>query len=102
MWRLDDIPDGDAVALEDGKRRLIAVRRGGDVFVYLNNCPHRYWPLDYKPGQFLNAEKTHILCANHGALFDIETGACVSGACGGKGLRPVAVTVKDGEITLAD
>ena len=103
LCRLDEIEDGASqrfTATIGGTRKsVLAVRRGGRVHAYINSCPHIGAPLDFLPGRFLNAEGTHILCANHGALFRIEDGHCVSGPCAGDGLKPVETSV-EGEIVF--
>ena len=86
------------VTLAERSIQVMAVRRGGTVNVYVNSCPHVGAPLDMRAGRFLNAEKTHILCANHGALFRIDDGVCVHGPCTGQALEPVPVTVRDGRV----
>ena len=98
LCALADIPDGGSLRIEAAGmgRGCLAVRRGGRVFVYVNRCPHIGAPLDFRPGQFLNLEKTHILCANHGALFNIRDGCCVAGPCAGERLQAVAVEVRNG------
>lgn len=97
LCRLGDIADGGAAAFtaELGGRptAVMALRRGGHVFVYVNSCPHIGAPLDMPPGRFLSLDKTHILCSNHGALFRIEDGHCVWGPCAGRALAPVAVSI---------
>ncbi|MDP6603927.1 MAG: Rieske 2Fe-2S domain-containing protein [Rhodospirillales bacterium] len=103
LCRLDDIEDGGSAALEAeiaGQcESLIAVRRGRRVFLYRNTCPHQELPLDFTPGQFLDAERTHILCSNHGALFRIEDGVCVWGPCLDARLRPIKTRV-EGETVI--
>ena len=97
LCALTDIPDG-------GSERIggyLAVRRGPSVFVYVNRCPHIGAPLDFRPGQFLNLEKTHILCSLHWALFNIEDGLCVAGPCAGDRLQAVATEVRDGVLYVA-
>ena len=42
-----------------------------------------------------------IACSWHGALFDIDTGACVGGPCVGQALRPWPVVALDGFIVTA-
>ncbi|MSO93453.1 MAG: Rieske (2Fe-2S) protein [Rhodospirillales bacterium] len=104
LCRLDDIADGDSnrfVAEMGGVRRgYLAVRQGPRVFVYGNSCPHIGAPLDFLPGEFLNAEKTHIMCSTHGALFRIEDGYCISGPCAGKSLIPAPAEVREGIVYL--
>lgn len=104
LCRLDAIPDGGSkgfVEDVDGLRQLLmAIRRGRRVFVYRNSCPHVGAPLDFRPGRFLNAEGTHILCANHGALFRIEDGFCLSGPCAGESLKPVKNRIAGGVVLI--
>lgn len=104
LCALDDITEGKSARFQatvDGTpRQLIAIRKGESVYLYINSCPHIGAPLDFKPGQFLNLERTHILCANHGALFDIETGDCISGPCAGEPLTPVKSRIKNGQVFI--
>jgi len=99
---LDDVDDGgskgftaDTVA---GKRALMVIRRGEEVFAYVNSCPHIGSPLDLQPGRFLNREGTLILCTTHGALFRIEDGFCVFGPCAEKSLISVKTEIRDGAV----
>ena len=102
---LDDIPDGDSAAIETKIERkrafLIAVRRGNDVRLYINSCPHIGSPLDFEPGNFLTPARDKIICSTHGALFEIDSGLCVHGPCEGKSLEPVPSRVSDGKVWLA-
>ena len=68
---------------------VFAVRREGEVFVYLNRCPHRGVALEWQPDQFLDPSASLIQCATHGALFLIESGECVAGPCAGQSLRAI-------------
>jgi nitrite reductase/ring-hydroxylating ferredoxin subunit len=70
-------------------RKLLAVRRDGRAYVYLNNCPHRDLTLEWRADDFLDASGSMIQCAHHGALFLIENGECVTGPCAGQSLREV-------------
>jgi len=104
LCRVDEIPDGGSneilADLGGRQRSLMAIRRDGNVYVYVNSCPHIQMPLDFKRGQFLNVERNQILCTNHGALFRIRDGYCVFGPCKGENLTAVAVEVRDGMIYL--
>jgi nitrite reductase/ring-hydroxylating ferredoxin subunit len=42
------------------------------------------------------------MCSWHGALFEIDGGACVGGPCSGSRLRPWPVTVVAGAIVTID
>lgn len=104
LCRLDDIPDGGSAGFTapvDGEMaRLLAVRKSSNVYLYINSCPHIHAPLDFTPGQFLNVEKTLIMCSTHGALFRIEDGHCVQGPCVGNHLTKVACTVRKDQVWM--
>ncbi len=106
LCRLGDLDDpgsaGFAVGAGDDRRLVMVVRRGGAVFGYVNSCPHIGAPLDFQPGRFLDGERRHILCANHGALFRIEDGACIAGPCAGKSLRRVGLTLSGEDVILQE
>jgi nitrite reductase/ring-hydroxylating ferredoxin subunit len=73
----------------------------GSVRAYENTCPHAGHPLDLLPHRFLTADRGHIVCASHGALFSLDTGLCVAGPCPGRMLRPLPVAVSsDGVVRL--
>ena len=48
----------------------------------------------------MSLDKSHILCATHGAEFRIEDGFCVLGPCRGQSLEPISVSVRDGDVVL--
>jgi nitrite reductase/ring-hydroxylating ferredoxin subunit len=84
----------------DWPLRGFVVRRGHTVRAYVNHCPHAGFPLNWQPDAFLAPDVPLILCVMHGALFEIESGACVSGPCAGKSLRPLPVCVQRGYVML--
>lgn len=104
LFRLEEVADGGSAAftatIAGRPTSVMALRRGGRVFVYVNACPHVGAPLDMVAGRFLNLEKTHILCSTHGALFRVEDGHCVWGPCHGRALAPVAVSIEGGAVFL--
>ncbi|MFQ6590966.1 MULTISPECIES: Rieske (2Fe-2S) protein [Pseudomonas] len=104
LCRLEEIVDGGAKALEavvEGKQQsLVAVRRGHQVWVYRNCCPHFSVPLDYNPGEFCTYQRQLIMCAHHSAIFRFEDGLCIDGPCTGARLQAVAYKVEDGALIL--
>ena len=76
------------------------VRVGDEVFAYQNFCVHVGHPLNWTPDDFLTADRDRIVCASHGALYEIETGRCVGGPCRGKALRRVDCEVRDGLVVV--
>lgn len=86
----DELTEGQSRGFERNGQKLLAVRKGGRVFVYANRCPHRGIPLEWLPDQFLDASGSLIQCATHGALFLIDSGECVAGPCAGQSLQALA------------
>jgi nitrite reductase/ring-hydroxylating ferredoxin subunit len=81
---------------------MFAVRRGTEVWGYLNLCPHFSLPLNHRAGQFLNEAATRIRCTMHFAEFRIEDGFCLSGAAEACFLDPVPLTVDaNGIVSIA-
>ena len=102
---LDAIEDGDLAEVEgtvDGdSESLILHRAGGQVRGWFNVCPHAGRRLDWAPGKFLRQDGL-LVCAAHGASFELDGGACVAGPCRGESLRAVALELRDGGVYIAD
>ena len=102
---LDAIPDGGFAELEavvDGDAESLILHRDGDrVRAWFNICPHAGRRLDWSPGQFLKSKEGLLVCAAHGASFELGGGECVAGPCRGESLRAVDITVVDGAVSLA-
>lgn len=86
--------DGDAES-------LILYRDGDAVRAWLNVCPHAGRRLDWAPGQFLKSKEGLLVCAAHGAGFELQRGECLAGPCRGASLRAVPVEVRDDAVWLA-
>ena len=101
---LERIADGgfaEVEALVDGDAESLLLHRDGDaVRAWLNVCPHAGRRLDWAPGQFLKSREGLLVCAAHGASFELAGGECVAGPCRGAALRAVAVQVRDGRVWL--
>lgn len=78
--------------------RGFVVRQGERVFAYQNSCMHVGSPLNWAPDEFLARDRQSILCAMHGAQYEIDTGLCFAGPCRGKSLQKVDVEVRDGTV----
>jgi nitrite reductase/ring-hydroxylating ferredoxin subunit len=104
LCRLQEIADGAARGFPGPAGSftgLVAVRRGGVVFVYLNTCPHIGTSLNLLPDRFLSADGARFVCATHGAEFRVEDGLCLAGPCQGDRLTPVPARVEDGVVLVA-
>ena len=99
--RIEDGGFAEAEATIDGDAESLILHRDGDrVRAWLNICPHAGRRLDWAPGQFLKSREGHLVCAVHGATFELSGGVCVAGPCRGEALRAVAVAVRDGDVIL--
>ncbi|MBO9873932.1 MULTISPECIES: Rieske (2Fe-2S) protein [Xanthomonas] len=91
----------EAEALIGGEAESLLLYREGDtVRAWLNVCPHAGRRLDWAPGQFLKSREGHVVCAAHGAAFELQGGLCVSGPCRGQSLHAVPVEVRAGQVVL--
>ena len=101
---LNELPDPGCREFEIGEGdwpfRGFVVRQGEGVFAYQNYCVHVGHPLNWMPDGFLTKDKDNIICASHGALYEIDSGLCIAGPCTGKTLHPVEVRVEKGEIIV--
>jgi len=71
------------------------------VACWLNVCQHMtHIPLD--KGSGAPVRDGEVVCANHGAMFDADSGECTYGPCEGAFLTEVGVTVADGGVYLDD
>jgi len=104
VGRLDEIDDPGCrefrIGAGDWPFRGFVVRRGDAVFAYQNYCMHVGHPLNWKPDSFLTRDQTKIICASHGAIYEIDSGLCVGGPCRGKSLRRVECEVRNGEVVV--
>ncbi len=85
-----------AIGDGDWPFRGFVVRQGYEVFAYQNFCAHLGHPLNWSPDDFLTGDKSALMCASHGALYEIRTGKCFAGPCRGRALRKVSAEVRDG------
>lgn len=106
LCRLDELPDPSSRQFRWGEGvwplEFFAVRRGKQVFGYVNQCPHAGHQLNWMPDRFLTQEGDLILCNSHGARFRIEDGLCVEGPCPGESLKAIRLEVRDGKIVVRE
>jgi nitrite reductase/ring-hydroxylating ferredoxin subunit len=78
----------------EGHDTVLLVRHGGEVYGWRDACPHHGGtPMAWRKDAYLNYERNRIVCAAHGAQFDIESGACVLGPCLGQSLQRVELVI---------
>ena len=104
LGRADDVPERGARGYDPsgaGQDTLFAVRSQGVLHLWRDRCPHAGTPMAWRRHAYLSAAGDRIVCAAHGALFEPDTGLCVSGPCLGERLQPVAFVIDGGEIVAA-
>ncbi len=104
LCRLEEIPDGGAKGFDLGAdydpREIFLLREGKEVYGYVNSCPHMGTPLEMIEDQFVN-DDGFIVCSTHGALFEIDDGACIAGPCMGDFLTSIRLEIAaDGQVLL--
>jgi nitrite reductase/ring-hydroxylating ferredoxin subunit len=72
---------------------IFVVREDDRAFGYVNSCPHLGTSLNWQDDRFISDDSGLILCATHGALFELDDGSCISGPCAGQALEAVAVAL---------
>ena len=89
-----DLPHGH------GSVPYFTMRFDGKVFAYVNRCPHRGTELDWNPGEVFDETGLYLICATHGAMFDPQTGLCISGPCEGGRLQALPIEEHDGAVII--
>jgi nitrite reductase/ring-hydroxylating ferredoxin subunit len=90
-WRKDDKLFGGFI-----------VRKGEQVFGYVDACPHALAPLAMAEHRYLTRDGRAILCSAHGALFEPASGVCLGGPGGTGTLLPWPVEIgADGMVRTA-
>ena len=102
VGRLDELEDPGCREFSIGSGewplRGFVVRKGDQVYAYRNFCVHVGHPLNWSPDRFLTKDKRALICASHGATYEIETGYCFAGPGNGRTLKKVTVEIRDGII----
>jgi len=106
LCHLNDLPDGASRGFDprrSGQDTLLVVRQGRRLFAYADACPHHGTPMAWRKDAYLNAAGDRIVCAAHGAQFEIHTGRCTLGPCLDEALVPVRLSIhENGEVHIAD
>jgi nitrite reductase/ring-hydroxylating ferredoxin subunit len=100
LCHINAIRDGESKGFYHQALNIIAVRKQQSLFLYLNSCPHLGVPLEWQADQFLNNDKSLIQCNTHGALFEIDSGQCISGPCHGTHLQAIDFYIKEDKVFL--
>lgn len=101
---------GVADELAHGTSKKFTLRRGsrefeallvnyqGDLYAFVNRCPHTGIALDWVNNQFFSVDNRYLMCATHGAVFEPPTGECIWGPCVGLSLQSVPIEIDNGQV----
>lgn len=107
---VEDVPDDTTFLFtvrevdsdeEDDKDEALLTRADGTVLGWLNRCMH-FQHIRLDKGSGAPKRNGELVCANHGAMFESDTGQCTYGPCKDAYLDDVAVEVRDGAVYLVD
>jgi nitrite reductase/ring-hydroxylating ferredoxin subunit len=100
--RLGEIPPGKSkkffLSVGGQEVECFVVHWQGTHYAYVNKCRHIAMSLDWVENRFFDEDRRYILCSTHGALFEPDSGECVSGPPCGKRLIEVPIEVRGEEI----
>lgn len=82
----------------DRVTEAFAFKKGVNYYAYLNLCRHWSVGLDYDDNGFFSKDGKFLICRNHGAVYEPQTGACRGGPCNGVSLYKVPLVEMDGII----
>jgi nitrite reductase/ring-hydroxylating ferredoxin subunit len=96
-------PGAKGFAFRQGEALFMGfvVRRDGEVFGYIDRCPHAGSPLEGFDGRYLTRSGDLILCSAHAALFRLGDGVCVAGPSAGMRLAPWPVMIAEDAVVCA-
>jgi nitrite reductase/ring-hydroxylating ferredoxin subunit len=92
--KVDDIPTGEALAVEVGGQPLALVRVNDEVFCIHDICTHEHAHLSEG-----FCEGFEIECPLHGSIFDVRTGE-VKSLPATEGVKTFNVKVEDGDVLV--
>jgi nitrite reductase/ring-hydroxylating ferredoxin subunit len=73
----------------------------GEIACWLNYCQH-FTHIKLDKGSGAPMRDGEVICANHGAYFEKDSGRCTHGPCEGAYLQRVEIEVADGAVYLTD
>ena len=106
LCHIEELPEGRAKGFDPfhrGQPSLFVVKKNSVLYAYRDLCPHYGdTPLPWRKDEYLDKAGDVIVCAGHGARFDIVSGNCISGPCLGQSLTPVRIKVSEDGLVTAE
>jgi nitrite reductase/ring-hydroxylating ferredoxin subunit len=94
------VAENEVLSLSLGDFPVLISNLNGQITVFVNACPHQFLPLDQR-GDVISANGARLICSNHHAEFDRETGTGVAGEGVGCRLAVVPTAQSRGVILVA-
>ncbi len=101
LFRVRETGNGIDSPEDDDEREAILLEADEGVVAWLNYCQH-FTHIKLDKGSGASMRNGEIVCRNHGAMFEADSGVCTFGPCEGAYLEDLAVTVEDGDVYLTD
>jgi len=102
LFHINELEENQSKGFTVNNTSIFAVKRDNQIYLYSNDCPHLGITLEFQADKFLDLDNHFIECSNHGALFEVENGECISGPCLGQNLEPYPFEIRDGYVEVAD
>ena len=99
LCRIEELTESSAREFTVGERRLLVWRKGAEVRVVVNRCPHFNVPMNVEFGT-VPVVGGLLTCVHHYSHFRFEDGACVEGQCVGASLDAVVFRVENGKVSV--
>jgi len=95
-------PGSKEFSIQSGRKTidLFVAHKDSQFYAYINSCPHTGATLNWQEDQFLDMDSAFIHCSVHDALFEIDSGYCVSGPCSGQSMQELELIIENQEIYL--
>ncbi|WP_396610473.1 Rieske (2Fe-2S) protein [Haloferax sp. S1W] len=103
---VDDVPEDTTFLFrvagdDEEEQEAILVRTNGDICGWLNYCMHMTH-IAIDKGSGATMRNGELICENHGAYFEADTGYCNFGPCEGAVLNDLDITVDGDHVFLSD
>lgn len=95
---LAELPEGSSREFQLNGVAIFLVHHHGQLRAWRNWCPHWGVELNLLPDAFFDKAQRYLICTNHGALFEPDSGHCIEGPCGGDNLISLPLTLIDGQL----
>jgi nitrite reductase/ring-hydroxylating ferredoxin subunit len=97
LCKIKDLQEKKALVIRGENKYLpgiIIYKAKESIHIWGNNCPHANLSLDLIEGK-VQSKNNDLLCANHGAKFNPETGECFKGPCKNSFLKAFPFKIKN-------